>query len=461
MLRRNKMEFVETKEIETSKIKHCKFPARTDKEEKEDMDNLSSSTQKYLINPISVRIINDNDKEKYEYEIMSGERRLQSFVNNGKDKIKAEIYDNVSDIEAMMFTFKENVQRKNVSINDRDRYIYNMWIAGKWNEDTKVGFKYIKDLAKSIDMNENTVVQIISAGEEKTKLNNTVIQNATTYDLKKTRPLVEYPDLREKLLEKEQKKEITAEEMETMSKKIKESLDNGIDKNIIKNVIDTTSKKDNRVEQPKNVITVNNLHAQAHVPINRVEQPKKSINLEQFGDVLDTLRNSPIDVQEKLAKGTITVETAKEINKFETKEQRDKIAKELRDEDYVKTKKIEKIDTKTKEKIDYKIRDLQDKAQKLKENPDIVFDNTRYMNTPEEHDKQYIEAFSDITRDTSIFNSTMKIKNIKTDLGKEHAIKCATMNYNIWRTVLINAGAIIKSDVIKTDFDVIDIVNSN
>ncbi len=463
------MKYIGTKEIEISKIKSCRFPARTEKEEKEDIENLTKSTKKYLINPISVRIINNSNilSKDDEYEIMAGERRLQSFINNDIEKIEAKIYDDVSDLDAMMFTFKENVQRKNININDRDRYIYNMWIVGKWDEKTKTGFKYIKDLAREIEMNENTVREIISAGEEKAKFNSIVIQSATTRDLIRTKSLVEHPDLREKLLEKEQKKEINTEEMEIMSKKIKESIDEGLDKDVIKNVIDITSKdkkesnyfmqyeKNARVDQGTPGVVYGDLNKNKLNKNNTNKNESNMITPEKFGDVLDVIKKSPIDIQEKLAKGKITTEDAKTINKFETKGQREIAEKEIKYREHIKAKNIEKVEAKTKEKID----DLQSKAQKLKENPDIVFDNRRNISTPEEHDKVYMDEFSSITRDTSDFNSRLKIKNIKTDLGKEHAIKCSMMNYNIWRTVLINAGVIIKSDVIKTDFKVVETVD--
>lgn len=69
-----------------------------------DLDNLKDSLRTYgLLNPITI-----NSK----YELIAGERRLQSAIQLGWTSINANIIDNLSDVEQLEMELEENNQRK-------------------------------------------------------------------------------------------------------------------------------------------------------------------------------------------------------------------------------------------------------------------------------------------------------------------------------------------------------------
>lgn len=69
-----------------------------------DLDNLKDSLRTYgLLNPITI-----NSK----YELIAGERRLQSAIQLGWTSINANIIDNLSEVEQLEMELEENNQRK-------------------------------------------------------------------------------------------------------------------------------------------------------------------------------------------------------------------------------------------------------------------------------------------------------------------------------------------------------------
>jgi hypothetical protein len=165
---------------------------------------------------------------------MAGARR---FIATKEDEISAKIYENVSDLKAMIIGLEENLHIKNLDINVRDAYIYKIWNKGKESGD----FKYMKDLAKEVSLSPTVLSAILSAGEVKEKTESTVIQKATSWDLERTKSLSDHPDIREKLLKKQQDNQLTSEGIEQISRNIKVEMKTG-------------TKKEGRILWEENVV---------------------------------------------------------------------------------------------------------------------------------------------------------------------------------------------------------------
>lgn len=103
--------------IDIHKIKCNPFQPRSDFEASAIMDLAQSIRENGLIQPISVRLV-DN-----EYELIAGERRLRASKMNGETQISAVVYD-VNDLQMAEMALVENVQRENLSaIEEAKAYI--------------------------------------------------------------------------------------------------------------------------------------------------------------------------------------------------------------------------------------------------------------------------------------------------------------------------------------------------
>ena len=165
---------------------------------------------------------------------MAGARR---FVATKEYYMFAKVYENVSDLKAMVLGLVENAHRKNPDILVRDAYIYIVW--KKWKADGE--FKYIKDLAKEISMSESMLSSIISGGELKEKSQSPAIQKATSQDLDRTKSLSNLPDIRDDLLKKEQNNQLNSESLEKISKEIKNEIDKGTKKEVVVKALELTN----------------------------------------------------------------------------------------------------------------------------------------------------------------------------------------------------------------------------
>ncbi len=235
----------------------------------EDIKNMSDSIDTNgLINEIDVRL------KDGKYELIAGGRR---FVATKEDEILAKIYEDVSDIDAMILGLNENIHRKDLDGNVIDAYIYKIWTKGK--------FKYIKDFAKEINKSPNMLGVIISAGRTKEKMASPVVQRATSRDLERTKPLADHLDIREYILKKEQECKLNAEEIEDISKEIKRKIDNGVEKEVIikslEIIIDKNTEKkylkskvlgmemEIKKSQKKDLVTLVHLNEPYHVEVER------------------------------------------------------------------------------------------------------------------------------------------------------------------------------------------------
>lgn len=115
------------KKIEIKKIKMSKHQTRLfdNKDEKimEDLRNLSYTiAQNGLINPITVRPLEDDS-----YELIAGERRLRASKIAGKTTILCKVLDNVSEEKAAILGLVENVHRLALKPIEQTRAILNVF----------------------------------------------------------------------------------------------------------------------------------------------------------------------------------------------------------------------------------------------------------------------------------------------------------------------------------------------
>jgi ParB family chromosome partitioning protein len=95
--------------IEIAKIKPNKYQPRKEFDPVKLNDLISSIQEKGIIQPISVRKINDN-----EYELIAGERRMRAAKAAGFDKVPAIVKD-VKDEDMLELAIIENIQRDDLN----------------------------------------------------------------------------------------------------------------------------------------------------------------------------------------------------------------------------------------------------------------------------------------------------------------------------------------------------------
>lgn len=367
--------------INIENIRTGKYIIRTEKENKEDIENLAESI-KYdgLLHPIGVTKLDDDH-----YELIYGDRRLKASMLLNEKEIDAKIYEEMDDIEAIEKCIIENYHRKDLSPNDKDKSIYYAWKIGK--ESGK--YKSIYDMSKKVSISESTLRRIIYASEEKEKIeniNDNIIQNATTRDLDRTKTITAFPNIRKKLLKLNQEKKIQALDLDSISDTIKAA---DIREEIVKKAIELAAEE-------------------------------KKIDPEKFDRLIDVIKKSPEDIQEKIINKKITIDEAIKINKygFATKEEREQIIAES-----------QKFDELNKKSVERHIAVRQKQADTIKEGKDPLVlgiktgidrdrENKLERNEPNHYDETYIneyaKLYSDILRIFGIFS----ISKMRTEEGK-------------------------------------------
>lgn len=268
-------------------------------EELEDMGSSIETTGQ--IHPLYVRIINSK------YELISGGRRYVAAKHYSKlKKLEAKVVE-ASELDARELAHQENQHRKNQDSKIRDTEYYITWKMGK-----KEGrYKSEADFAKMVSLRIPKIKEII-AGELKDEFkDNVVIQNATTADITATKPLSLHPEIREKVLDRVQKKEILNKDIVTVSKDLKESIDTGTGEDNVTKVIDLMVSKNTETD-------------------NIDDSDPVRFQPEKLKDFLGTIKDSPQDVVDKFVEGKISVEVAKAAKDFETSKAREQIIAEVR-----------------------------------------------------------------------------------------------------------------------------------
>lgn len=218
--------------------------------DEEEIKQMAKSVEKIgLLNPITVR------KFDGKYQIIAGLRRWKVMQELGKKEIQVKVVD-ANDAESDVMSIAENYHRKDLTPLEREKHIYAAWKRGK--DDIYNGKKSVMSEWTGIPV--RTLYTIIDAGEEKDKNKSKIIQSATADDLKRTRLIKDIPEIREELLELEQKSEkdqrISAVDLEPIVKAIKTAKNRDISDDIIKDIPRLISDKKIKPGQIEDFIKV-------------------------------------------------------------------------------------------------------------------------------------------------------------------------------------------------------------
>lgn len=417
-------------------------------ETEEENQNLSASIKKSgLINEIDVRLIEGR------YELMAGARR---FVATKDDDILVKVYEDVSDLKAMILGLTENLQRKNPDVNLRDSYIYKVWIKG--NEEGY--FKYVKDLAKEIGMSEATLNIILYAGDLKDKVKLPEIQNATSRELYRIKPILGHLDIVVDLLRKLRNNQLNSLELENISGDIKSELDKGTDKDIIMKslelagyTVNNTVKKYFKSDSPSEsslettrIINSDDIASESTECEQMVVAGKISDKI--FKEILVTYKDSPDDIKEKLDKKEISVDNARIVNQFETPERRDYVLKDInRLEKSQKTSnevheydKRMIIDTRLKQQCDINKTGTTESKTRLDMEDEKKFEEE--ANRDRIHDQKYLDRYQRMSSYILETVSHYNPKNLRTEDIKRKASIIFKSHYELLYDILVDIGEI-------------------
>ncbi len=136
-------------DVKTDEIMVSDFNVRKN-DKKANIADLAKSIKKYgLLQPIVLTKSNDN---KYNYEVIIGQRRFLAHKKLKWKTIKAIIKENLSEIDAKVLSLAENMQRVDLNITDKMEaitYLFN-----------KLG-KNVKNVADTIKCSQGTVREYI------------------------------------------------------------------------------------------------------------------------------------------------------------------------------------------------------------------------------------------------------------------------------------------------------------
>ena len=177
---------------------------------KEEIEMLGDSIKgSNLVQPILVRKKGDT------YEIIAGERRWRAAQFAGLKEIPAIIRE-AGDIEARELSLIENWHRLALQTIEAERFIAKLYENG-----TKAGwYKSLNDMAKKTGIPQTTLSEIVSAHEERKKLE---LPPVVTYtDIRETKVLREQPELRKRILKLREEGKLSRDELRDFSKTARE-----------------------------------------------------------------------------------------------------------------------------------------------------------------------------------------------------------------------------------------------
>ena len=191
----------------------------------EDIKRKKKSFEKSgLLNAIIVREVKReiNNENKIKYQMIAGQRRKKAYQLTGKKLIQARIIE-ADDIEVQIISLIENYHRKDLTVSEKEKYIYKLWNNGNEKGIFHNNLSIMEDWT---GVPHQVLSDIINAGKEKEKDESEVIQLSTSKDLQRTRALKNVPEIRKLLLEGVViKKTIKAFELENLVKNIKKEND--------------------------------------------------------------------------------------------------------------------------------------------------------------------------------------------------------------------------------------------
>ena len=428
------------------------YPRRFEEFDKEDIKQMSKSFEKSgLLNAIIVREIKKGPENKTKYQLIAGKRRIKAFDQTDQKTIPARIVE-ADDIEMQIMSLAENYHRKDLSISDKESYIYRLWNNGNQKG---IFHNNLHIMEEWTGISHQVLSDIVNAGKEKEQDNSEAVQLATAKDLQRTRGIKDIPDLRKLLLEGSViKKKIKILDVENLVKIIKkiDGLENDILHRIVKLVIDEKLRTEN-VKDIISLIIILDKKDQIRI-IEKLERYEKSIDKENFSifelkSFIDTYIRSFEDIKEKLLNNNINLNEAIELNKFKYRDQRENVLVELRQYNK-KIKSVENEKFRYLKKRSQQAKDLEEEELELKEYLD-----TEKFTTLEEEELKVIDKIVKIKKELLQFDF---IKINKLNVGnKNFAVDFLWEIYNNFHRLLVDLGEI-KSDIkVELDEDVDDI----
>jgi len=165
----------------------------------------NSIRESELLQPIVVRKNNGSN-----FEIVAGERRFRAFKILKEPRIPAIILNIKDDIDALLKSCVENLQRDDLTSVERENAIFQLWDSGRY----KIQYDLSRKLGYSVGVVENLV------NSYKARKSLATSENISTRTLMDTRGLQEEP--RKRILESVSDGKIKADDVRDVVHKVKE-----------------------------------------------------------------------------------------------------------------------------------------------------------------------------------------------------------------------------------------------
>lgn len=170
---------------------------------RESLQELADSIRESgIIQPIVVR------RHGKGYQIIAGERRWRAAQIASIKEIPSIIKD-TSDERILLESLVENLHRLDLTDFERENTVHELWEKGE-----KLGFKNKADLAKTLGVREERVLNDIDAWEVRHE--EKVPSTVSTDVIRRTKGLE--PEIRKRIIERVEAEEIKASEVDTVAK---------------------------------------------------------------------------------------------------------------------------------------------------------------------------------------------------------------------------------------------------
>jgi ParB/RepB/Spo0J family partition protein len=465
---------LEDKDLEKLGVEDLKIKKYAEKKKKTIEGIAKSFDKSGLLNAVIVR-------EYYgKYQLLAGSLRVQAIQFTGTKEISAKIVE-ANDFEARAIGIIENYHRQGLLDIENEKAIYYLWKdeMNSFNNNKKV-------MSDWIGIPYDTLLSILKSGEEKEKEmkkedQSKAIINATARDLKITRPLEKIDSkMRRELLEAKNKKKI---ELEPTVKVIKKASDNNVSKAVLKSIVDLISENKLNphyaddfvktvVQIPKEEEQkrfVENIKKEGRVDIDKIRnfvdtyntsdpEIQKSLiehEVDIGTDTLNVIKVSSPDIKEKLIKKEISLEDARELNKFHSIEARNQVFNEIKTiENHKKiSQRVHEEDK--KRNIEMRVKQQKDMEEKgntqfktsfdLEKERKIELEKSR----DQRHDQAFLEKYQKLELDTLNVFSIFHPRKLKMDENKKIIIEKIKNLYNHYHHLLIEIGEIKNAKIIE------------
>ena len=440
------MKEIKIVDVPISDIDDNPFYARKFKEfDEEDIKELAKSFDKSgLLQPIIVR---ENVGIGRKYQLITGERRKKAFQLAGKEKIPAKIVE-ADDIEVKIMSLAENYHRKNLTVYEKEKSIYELWKSGN---EKGIFHNNLSIMEEWTGVPHQTLSDIINAEKEKEDDTSEEIRLSTSKDLQRTRVLKDIPEVRKELLKGAViKKTLKILEITDAAKIINKFI-NELHRDILIEIsrlfIEKKIKINNLEDFINIIVSIKGIDASKDTEDRKkvIKKIKKDaeedhINIYNLKNFVEVYNQSFDDVKERLLNRVISIDEAKNLNLFEARVGREKILVDLRNYD----KEIEYIE---KEKIKY-IREMQKNLDSFDEKEKK--EHVTITGISEEENK-IIKRIFKIRKDLLFFDYE-DINNYDPDTRKK-AIDMVWEVYNHYHEILVEIGEIEDIDTTDNDYE--------